>query len=101
MATDVLVDARPGIGIAGRDLPALSAGLLSLRVHENVEGLFRCEATFGNWGARDGSTTFLYFGRDVLDFGAAMTISVPGSRSWRRIGTRISGRRGAPGRSAT
>ena len=36
---------------------------------ENTNGLYRCEAKFGNWGKNDSNTGFLYFDRSVLDFG--------------------------------
>ena len=68
--------ARPTIAIGGQDKPALAVGLLGLTVHETVAGLYRCEALFGNWGNRDGHVDFLYFGRDLLDFGKAMTIKI-------------------------
>ena len=67
-ATGIQV-ARPTIAIGGQDKPALAVGLLGLTVHETVAGLYRCEALFGNWGNKDGHVDFLYFGRDLLDFG--------------------------------
>jgi phage protein D len=73
-----VLDARPGIAVGGRDQLALAEGLLGLRVAETVEGLSRCEATLGNWGARDGTTTFLYFDRALLDFGRTFTVSIAG-----------------------
>ena len=32
-----------------KDQPALASGLLSALVVETTEGLYRCEARFGNW----------------------------------------------------
>jgi phage protein D len=71
-----LAAARPAVAIAGRDDPGLAEGLLSMRIHESADGQYSCEATVGNWGAKDGATTFLYFDRGLLDFGKALTISL-------------------------
>jgi phage protein D len=68
--------ARPTVAVAGEDRPFLGEGLTKLLVAEGVEGLFRCEATFGNWGSREGRTDFLYFDRSLLDFGKAFTIKL-------------------------
>lgn len=68
-AQPVLTGARPAIVAGGRERPRLREGLLDFLVEERIEGLYRCEATFGNWGDAGGRTGFLYFGRDVLDFG--------------------------------
>src|SRR5262245_18052299 len=61
--------ARPTIQVAGQDNSALAAGLLTLLIVENISGLYRCEATFGNWVDAGGGTGFLYFDRRTLDFG--------------------------------
>jgi phage protein D len=71
-----LAIARPAFKVGGEDKAFLAASLLGLVVHETVAGLFRCEATFGNWGNKDGQTTFLYFDRDVFEFGKDFTIKV-------------------------
>ncbi len=68
--------ARPSIQIGGQDSPSLAEGLLVLRVHESADGQAGCEATFGNWGAKGKSTTFLYFDRALLDFGKEITIGL-------------------------
>jgi phage protein D len=67
--------ARPQISIDGRDHAGLTDGLLTLLVEETTQGLYRCEATFGNWGTANGEVGFLYFDRRVLDFGKAMAVS--------------------------
>jgi phage protein D len=69
---------RPTIAIAGQDDTPLSDGLVDLRIEEDVDGLFHCEATFGNWGPKDGTTTFLYFDRSKLDFGKDIQVKVGG-----------------------
>jgi Bacteriophage probable baseplate hub protein len=66
--------ARPTINVAGEDDPRLASSLLKLAISENTQGLFRCEATFGNWDASVNPTGFLYFDRRKLDFGKAFKI---------------------------
>jgi phage protein D len=66
--------------VAGRDRPSLTGGLLALRIEENVHGLYSCEATFGNWGAVGGSTGYLYFDRQILDFGKDFLVTFAGER---------------------
>ena len=68
--------ARPTITVGGEENAALAAGLLSLLVAESTEGLYRCEATFGNWGRSDDSVGFLYFDRALLDFGKGWRIAI-------------------------
>ncbi len=64
--------ARPTINVAGTDYPALEQELTSLLIVETLSGLYRCEAAFGNWGLYKGTTDFLYFDRQTLDFGKAL-----------------------------
>lgn len=71
-----LRSSRPSIQIAGQDQPVLAGGLLSLCISENTVGLYRCEATFGNWGTKDSKTDFLYFDRRTLDFGKEFLIKL-------------------------
>lgn len=49
---------------------------MNLFIEENTDGLSRCEATFGNWGAVDNDVGYLYFDRSVLDFGKAFSIKM-------------------------
>jgi phage protein D len=74
--TDAVLAARPLINVAGEDNTTLSDGLLSLSVLENTQGLYRCEAVFGNWGAADRDIGFLYFKRDILEFGKPWQIKL-------------------------
>jgi phage protein D len=60
----------------GQDNTALEQGLLSLLIVETIGGLYRCEATFGNWGLRNSTIDFLYFDRQTLDFGKAFKIKL-------------------------
>jgi phage protein D len=75
-----VTSARPAFSVGGRERAPLTGGLLDLRVHEDVDGLSSCEATFGNWGAANGATGFLHFDRDVLDFGKDFAVSFAGKR---------------------
>jgi phage protein D len=55
----------------------MSRDAIALFVEETIEGLYRCEARLGNWGPRDsGEYGYLYFGRDVLDFGQRLVVSL-------------------------
>jgi phage protein D len=78
-ATDGVIAARPTIAVGGTDRPELAEGLLSLQVVEDTAGLARCEARFGNWGDAGGRLDFLYFGRDLLEFGKPLVIKLGAS----------------------
>jgi phage protein D len=68
------VAAAPTLLIDGDERADLSAGLLSLIVEETSEGLYRCEARFGNWSGQEG---FRYFDRQLIDFGKALGVRMP------------------------
>jgi hypothetical protein len=68
--------ARPTINVDGRDQSALEQGLTSLLIVEQTSGLYRCEATFGNWGLRNGAIDYLYFDRQTLEFGKSFKIKL-------------------------
>jgi phage protein D len=68
--------ARPSFNLGGQDQPALSDGLQELLIEETSAGLSRCEATFANWGPKGGAASFLYFDRQLIDFGKALTVSL-------------------------
>jgi uncharacterized protein len=78
MADDLnLVHASlPMINIAGKDEPDVTSNLLALVIDENTQGLYRCEATFGNWDVRRQPNAFLYFDRKKLDFGKSFKVKV-------------------------
>lgn len=65
-------NARPVISIDGIENAGLYANITALLVEETTEGLFRCEATFGNWGG----SGYIYFDRAVLDFGKTIAITI-------------------------
>lgn len=67
---------QPRLTVGGQVADGLAADLLSLLVEETAEGLYRCEARFNNQGARSGSVSFLYFGRDVVDFGQEFAVEL-------------------------
>lgn len=73
--TNLLYAARPTIFVDETEEVGLSAGLLSMRIEENEEGLAHCELTFGNWGTINGQVGFLYFDRALLDFGRLLSIT--------------------------
>lgn len=81
--TPLLYSARPALSVEGREEADLALGLLELSVVETTEGLYRCEATFGNWGSIPGGIGYLYFDRQRLDFGHRLAIEAgaPGSRA--------------------
>lgn len=74
---------RPTIRIDGQAQDSLGDVLLqSLLVEETTLGLFRCEASFQNWGPKnDGSVDFLFFDQNVIDFGKTLSVEFgpPGS----------------------
>lgn len=73
-STSAFYAARPSIQLDGQENGELTDGLLGLLVEETREGLYRCEATFGNWGTKEGAVGFLYFDRQLLDFGKPFAV---------------------------
>lgn len=78
-ARTAIASARPGFAVGGEDQPRLDAGLLRLACGETEAGLAHCEAEFGNWGARDGRTGFLWFDRRTLEFGRDFVVKIGSS----------------------
>jgi len=76
---------RPLVIQSGQRNYALSTDILAVLVEETTEGLFRCEATFNNVDARNSSVGYLYFGRDVLDFGKDFAIQLGAGDNARRV----------------
>jgi phage protein D len=60
--------------VGGEEIPKLRTDLNSLLIAENTSGLYRCEASFCNWGEVNQSADFLYFDRRTLDFGKTLEI---------------------------
>ena len=73
-STSGFYSSRPAIRIGGNDVAGLTDGLLHLAIEETTDGLFSCEASFGNWGTGANGVGFLYFDRDVFDFGKELAI---------------------------
>ena len=75
-STTGLKSSRPAIFVGGQENGPLAGGLLELLIVENTQGLYRCEAKFGNWGETNNTIGFLYFDRSVLDFGKDFQIKL-------------------------
>ena len=73
-STSVFYAAHPTLKLDGRQEAGLSLGLLSLLVEETTAGLVRCEVSFGNWGSTGGGVGYLYFDRQLLEFGRTLTV---------------------------
>jgi len=76
--TSKLRVSRPTFNVGGQDNETLANGLLDLLIAESTQGLYHCEAKFGNWGpaADSGSPSFLYFDRQTFDFGKALKVKL-------------------------
>lgn len=66
---------RPSIEIDGERNATLTSALLTLDVVEAAEGIYRCMATFGNWGGPE-RPGFQHFGREALDFGKKIGVKL-------------------------
>ena len=67
--------ARPSIEIDGQRNATLTSAMMSLLVIEGADGLARCELMFGNWGGAERGG-FQHFGRDQLEFGKTLKITL-------------------------
>jgi hypothetical protein len=67
-------DPRPTFTVNGVDRLELNKKLLRVLIVEEEGGLSRCEVTFANWGERDGEPGYLYFRRDLLEFGRPFVV---------------------------
>ena len=83
--TNAFYSARPALRVDGQADPGLDTGLLSLAVQEDTAGLYRCEATFGNWGTGNGSVDFLYFDRRLLEFGKDFSVDMGDGEAAARV----------------
>lgn len=77
----VFYAARPTLTVAGREEAELAVAVNSLVVTETSGGLYTLEATFGNWGTHQGDVGFLYFDRQLLEFGAELSVDLGGGES--------------------
>lgn len=71
---ELIRDTRPTVIIDGAESPQLRERLLSLLVAEDTAGLYRCEASVGNWGNTEGTLDYLFVDRRTLDFGKSLRI---------------------------
>jgi phage protein D len=76
VAAAPVASARPDVYVAGERRPKLAEGLVQLEILETADGLYTLSATFGNWGRKDQQLDFLYFDRDLLDFGKDVEIRI-------------------------
>jgi phage protein D len=67
--------ARPSIEIEGQRDATLTSALLTLLIVESGDGLYRCEATFGNWGGAE-RPGFQHFDRSKLEFGKGFVVKL-------------------------
>jgi uncharacterized protein len=74
--SDKMKATRPSIYVDGSEDAALSQGLLRMTVKETVQGLYRAELRFGNWGPKNNEIGFLFFDRKKLDFGKALRLQL-------------------------
>lgn len=87
--TSGLYAARPSFKLDGQPQTRLSNGLISMLVEETTAGLYRCEATFGNWGSLSGEVGYLYQNRRFFDFGKSLVIEAGDTQT---LGTIFEGR---------
>ena len=73
-AAPAVYPARPTISVDGTARPELAEGLSEMLVEETADGLYRCELTVGNYGPAQGAMDYLYFDRQLLDFGKPLKI---------------------------
>lgn len=81
----LIYQARPRFFIDGEEQLGLSDGLFSMQVGEDCEGMASCEATFANWGVSGQGLGFLYFDRELLDFGRQLVIEAGAGTGTGRI----------------
>src|SRR5260370_40871660 len=81
MTTPTAYISRPRVLLGGQVNENLSADVLSSRVEETTAGLFRCEVRLNNYGLHD----YLYFKRDILDFGKDFALRMGRSGQDRQV----------------
>ena len=79
MAEDRFEDARPALFLDGKSNDDLRLGMLSLLAAESVDGICRCEITFGNQGSDGKGLEFLYFDKKIFDFDKPLRIEYKGA----------------------
>ena len=81
MPTATAYFAQPKLLIDGQSNDLVAGDLVAVLVEETTAGLYYCELRLNNFGQRQQGIGFLYFGRDVLDFGKEIAVQSgpPGS----------------------
>lgn len=77
----------PVIALGGQTDQGLSDDLVALTVEETIVGMSWCEARFNNFGYRNGTPGYLYLGRDRIDFGTTMGITLGAGDQSRQVFT--------------
>ncbi len=87
---------RPRIRIDGNLIQSLGDAVLqTVLVEETTQGLFRCEASFINFGPRSKQVDFFFFDRQTIDFGKTISIEFgPPGEAGPTFAGRISGLEG-------
>ena len=73
--TSQVSGARPSIEIEGQRDATLTSALQMLLIVESSDGLYRCEATFGNWGGPE-HAGYQHFDRTSLEFGKRLSVKI-------------------------
>lgn len=68
--------AQPSLKVAGNSQPDLDAQIQSVLVEENTDGLYRCEVSLVNWGTTNSGVGYLYFDRQLLEFGKEFAVAM-------------------------
>lgn len=87
--TEAFRSSLPTLVVEGSVIPDQQSGLLSLTVQESTDGLYRCEATFTNWGAENNGSRFVFFDKQLFDFGKHLSVEMGDGDA---IGTVFKGR---------
>jgi phage protein D len=66
----------PRLLIGGRVDDELSRNVAAILVEETAAGLYRAEVQLANWGNTGRGADFLYFKRDIVDFGQDLEIQL-------------------------
>ena len=72
---------RPTFKVDGAPEARLNTALIDLMVEETSQGLYRCQARFGNWGPGANGLDFLFFDAEILDFGRAFAVDIGEARA--------------------
>lgn len=74
--TQPLYNPTPRVLVNGEYANIFHDLMLEMLVEQQLDAPTRCQAKFSNWGSQNGEANFLFFDRDVLNFGNPFTIEV-------------------------